>query len=112
MSDATSTIAPPSASIINLAIADLAIYGALFFPTCWITWKHGKTGMVCWPIFLSYFALRFVSDAYQIAHRNDPNIPNTVAIMTNAGSLACLSLTIIGILYEVYVYCFSQYVVT
>lgn len=94
------SIAPPSADIINLVIADLAIYAVLFFPTVYITWKHGKAGMVCWPIFLSYFGIRFTSDAYQIVHRSDPLLPNTVAIMTNAGSLACLSLTIIGILYE------------
>ncbi|KAH8885003.1 hypothetical protein GQ53DRAFT_879293 [Thozetella sp. PMI_491] len=91
---------PPSASLINLAIADLVIYAILLPPTLWITWKHGKAGMVCWPIFLSYFGLRFVSDIYQIMHRNEPQQYNTVIIMTNAGSLACLSLTIIGLVYE------------
>lgn len=100
---AAASLPPPSSDIVNLAIADLVIYAVLFFPTCWITWKHGKNGMVCWPIFVSYFGLRFASDAYLIAHRADPLLPNTVAIMTNAGSLACLSLTIIGMLYEVYV---------
>ncbi|KAH6695742.1 hypothetical protein F5X68DRAFT_147629 [Plectosphaerella plurivora] len=92
---------PPSAAKVNLAIADLVIYAILFFPVTWITWKHGKTGMVCWPIFISYFALRFVSDAWQVAKRNEPELPNTVAIMTNAGSIACLSLTLIGMVYEV-----------
>ncbi|KAM0542045.1 hypothetical protein ACHAPJ_012971 [Fusarium lateritium] len=94
---------PPSASIINLTIADLAIYAVLLFPVIRITWKHGKSGMVCWPIFLSFFALRFVSDAYLLANRHKPQIPNPVVIMTNAGSIACMSLTIVGIIYEVYV---------
>ncbi|KAJ4253889.1 hypothetical protein NW762_010287 [Fusarium torreyae] len=66
---------PPSASIINLTIADLAIYAVLLFPVIRITWKHGKSGM----------------------------IPNPVVIMTNAGSIACMSLTIVGVIYEVYV---------
>ncbi|KAH6949098.1 hypothetical protein DER45DRAFT_531286 [Fusarium avenaceum] len=92
---------PPSASIINLTIADLVIYAVLLFPVIRITWKHGKSGMVCWPIFLSFFALRFVSDAYLIANRHKPQIPNPVVIMTNAGSIACMSLTIVGVIYEV-----------
>ncbi|KAH7368031.1 hypothetical protein B0T11DRAFT_59761 [Plectosphaerella cucumerina] len=92
---------PPSAAKINLAIADLVIYAILFFPVIWIAWKYGKKGMVCWPIFVTYFPLRFVSDAWQVAKRNEPEIPNTVAIMTNAGSIACLSLTLIGMVYEV-----------
>ncbi|KAH8669058.1 hypothetical protein BX600DRAFT_266674 [Xylariales sp. PMI_506] len=97
----TTTEPPPSASIINLAIADLAIYAVLLLPTIYITWKHGKAGMVCWPIFLSYFPLRFASDIYQIVHRNDPELPNEVVIMTNAGSIACISLALIGVVYEV-----------
>lgn len=100
----TVAIDPPAASKINLAIADLVLHAILFFPTIWITWRHGKAGMVCWPIFLSYFPLRFVSDAYQISHRHDPEIPNTVVIMTNSGSIACLTLALIGIIYEVYVH--------
>ncbi|CAK7236563.1 hypothetical protein SBRCBS47491_009679 [Sporothrix bragantina] len=96
----TYTLSPPSTSVISLTIADLVIYILLFFPAVWVTWKHGKTGMVCWPIFLSYFALRFTADAYQIATRHAPETYNEVVIMTNAGGLACLSLTIIGLVYE------------
>lgn len=92
---------PPSANKINLAIAELVLYVLLLLPVIWITWKHGKAGMTCWPILVSYFALRFVSDAYQIANRNEPELPNVVVIMTSAGSIACLSLTIIGAIYEV-----------
>ncbi|CAK7218519.1 hypothetical protein SEUCBS140593_003574 [Sporothrix eucalyptigena] len=96
----TYTLSPPSTSVINLTIADLVIYALLFIPTAWVTWKHGKTGMVCWPIFVSYFGLRFTADAYLIANRHTPETYNEVVIMTNAGSLACLSLTIIGLVYE------------
>ncbi|PSR80517.1 hypothetical protein BD289DRAFT_62782 [Coniella lustricola] len=91
---------PPSASIIDLAIVDLILYAVLLPPAIFITWKHGKTGMICWPIFVSYFGLRFASDIYQIVNRNEPLQYNQVAIMTNAGSLACLSLLIIGLVYE------------
>ncbi|KAF5977920.1 integral membrane protein [Fusarium coicis] len=92
---------PPSANKTNLAIAELVLYAILFIPALPLVWKHGKAGMTCWPIFLSYFPLRFVADGYQIAKRNDPEIPNAVIIMTTAGSIACLSLTIIGLIYEV-----------
>lgn len=95
-----STGSPPSASIIDLAIVDLVLYIVLLPPTLYITWKHGKTGMICWPIFVSYFGLRYASDIYQIVNRNEPLQYNEVAIMTNSGSLACLSLLIIGLVYE------------
>ncbi|CAI6041107.1 unnamed protein product [Clonostachys chloroleuca] len=91
---------PPSTSTINLTIADLTIYAVLLFPMLRITWKHGKSGMVCWPVFLSFLALRYVSDAYLIANRHKPQIPNPVIIMTNTGSIVCLSLIIVGIIYE------------
>jgi hypothetical protein len=98
--DTAATANPPSARLINLAIADLSIYIALLPPTLWITWKHGKTGMVCWPIFVSYFGLRFAADIYQVIKRHEPQQYNEVIIMTNAGSLACLSLVLIGLVYE------------
>ncbi|CAH0020864.1 unnamed protein product [Clonostachys rhizophaga] len=101
MTAANSLPDPPSPDKLNLAIAELVLYAVLFIPVIWITWKHGKAGMTCWPIFVSYFPLKFVSDAYQIAKRNEPEIPNVVIIMTSAGSIACLSLTIIGMIYEV-----------
>jgi hypothetical protein len=72
----TYTLLPPSTSIINLPIADLVIYAILFVPTVWITWKHGKTGTVCWPIFLSCFALRFTADVYLIVPRHGPEAYN------------------------------------
>ena len=100
MADAASL---PSKSIIRLAIGDLAIYTAFLPLALWITWKHGKTGMVCWPIFLSYFGLRFASDIYEIINRYEPEQYNMIVIMTNSGSLACLSLTLIGLIYEAYV---------
>ncbi|KAF6835321.1 hypothetical protein CPLU01_04401 [Colletotrichum plurivorum] len=91
---------PVSSDVVNLAIAELAIYGLLFPGAVWITWKHGKKGMVCWPIFLSHFFGRFVADIYQIIKRDEPLLPNQVNIMTNAASVACLTLTLIGIVYE------------
>ncbi|KPM38568.1 hypothetical protein AK830_g7994 [Neonectria ditissima] len=90
----------PSTESVNLSYASLGIFGALFIPALFITWKHGKAGMVCWPIFASYFPLRFVSDAYLIIHKDDVQENNTITMMTNAGSIVCLSLTLIGMVYE------------
>lgn len=91
---------PVSSEVVNLAIAELVLYGLMFPPAVWITWKHGKKGMVCWPIFVSHFAMRFIADIYQVIKRDEPLLPNQFNIMTSAGSLACLSLTLIGIVYE------------
>lgn len=91
---------PVSSEVVNLAIAEIAIYGLLFPLAVWITWKHGKKGMVCWPIFVSHFFMRFIADIYIVIKKDEPLLPNQFNIMTSAGSLACLSLTLIGIVYE------------
>ncbi|KAF9871121.1 integral membrane protein [Colletotrichum karsti] len=96
----TANFPPVSSDVVNLAIAELAIYAIMFPAAVWITWKHGKKGMVCWPIFLSHFFGRFIADIYQIVKKDEPLLPNQVNIMTNAASVACLSLTLIGIVYE------------
>lgn len=90
----------PSQASVNLSYASLGIFGALFLPAVFIAWKHGKAGIICWPIFVSYFGLRFASDAYHIMRRHDTQEENTVTLMTNAGSIVCLSLTLIGMVYE------------
>lgn len=90
----------PSNNTLNLSYAALGIFGALLLPSVYITWKHGKAGIICWPIFVSFFVLRFVSDAYLIIRKNDPEEPTTVTMMTNAGGIVCLSLTLIGMIYE------------
>ncbi|KAK1625561.1 hypothetical protein BDP81DRAFT_495966 [Colletotrichum phormii] len=91
---------PVSREVVNLAIAELVLYGLMFPAAVWITWKHGKKGMVCWPIFVSHFGMRFIADIHQVIKRDEPLLPNQFNIMTSAGSLACLSLTLIGIVYE------------
>lgn len=91
---------PPTQAIINLDIADLVFNSLLLPPAAWIAWKHGKAGMVCWPILISFFPARIIADVYQIVNRSAIEMYNQVAIMTNSGSLACLSLAIIGLVYE------------
>ncbi|KAF3761190.1 hypothetical protein M406DRAFT_343277 [Cryphonectria parasitica EP155] len=91
---------PPPTDIINLAIAELSLYIVLFSPAVWITWKHGKAGMTCWPMLVSFMAMRFASDISQIINKHEPQVTNQTLIITEAGTLACLSLTIIGLVYE------------
>lgn len=92
---------PASRNEINLAYADIVIHAVLFPIVLYITWKHGKKGMVCWPIFASYFILHFVAKGYQLANQDKPDIPNAVSIFTHSGSIACLMFGLIGIVYEV-----------
>lgn len=103
MADAAASLPPPSLSIIQIAAAEIVIYTILLPPTWYITWKHGKKGMACWTVLISFYGMRFASDIWQIINRNEPNIPGVLLVVTNAGSVACLTLTIIGILYETYV---------
>lgn len=92
---------PPSTKEINLAYADIVVHAVLLPIVLYITWKHGKKGMVCWPILFSFFVLQFVNRGYQLAHKDQSDIPNAVSIFTHAGGIACLLLTLIGIIYEV-----------
>lgn len=101
---AAAAIPPPSQNVINLAWAELFISAIFFLLSAYIAWRHGKAGMVCWPIFSSAFIARLVADIYQIVTKDQPMIPNAVTTMTNAAVLACLSLTLIGIVYEWYVH--------
>ncbi|KAK6225439.1 hypothetical protein QIS74_01486 [Colletotrichum tabaci] len=98
--EAIPNLPPVSSDVVNLAYAELVIYALLLPPAGWITWKHGKKGMVCWPLLVSHFFMRFIADIYLIIKKDEPLLPNQFNIMTNAGSLACLSLTLIGIVYE------------
>ena len=101
MADAALAALPPvSTDVVRLAIADLIIYAVLFPPTIWIAWKHGKVGMVTWPLFITFLILRFLADIYQIVKRDDPLIPDAIVLLTIAGSIICLTKTIIGMIYE------------
>lgn len=106
MSSAESAAAsypPPSANLISLSQADLGISCIFLLLGGYITWRHGKTGMVCWPIFLSAFIARIIADAYLLANQDEPLLPNAVTSMTGAAVTACLSLTLIGAVYQWYV---------
>lgn len=102
MPDPAARISGPSAKEYNLSIANIVIYAPLFFLALWITWKHGKPGIVCWPIFASYFVIQFVSDAFLIMHKNDETMSKELLLYTDAGSIACLTLTLLGVAYEAY----------
>ncbi|KAI9699255.1 MAG: hypothetical protein M1820_007227 [Bogoriella megaspora] len=91
---------PPSMSVIHLAIAELTIYALFLPPMLWITWKHGKAGLMTWQIFVSFLIIRYIADISQIVDRKKPNLPNAVSVITNSGSIATLILTLIGIIFE------------
>ena len=101
---ALANLPPVSKDIVNLAIAELVIYGSLLPPMLWITWKHGKPGFVTWQIFVSFIVARYVADIAQIVNRNKPAIPSGITIITDSASVATLILTLIGMIYEAYVY--------
>lgn len=94
------SIAPPSGAVLGLAYAETVIAGLIFFLAAAIAWKHGKIGMVCWPIFVSAPPAVMVADIYLIVNKDQPLLPTAVSTMTTAAVIACVTLTIIGIIYE------------
>ncbi|KAH7014911.1 hypothetical protein EDB80DRAFT_748067 [Ilyonectria destructans] len=89
-----------SSETIRLYYASLVIFGALFAPTLLIAYKHGKPGMLCWPIFVGSFGLRLMADAYHITRRHDAEEYDAITIITSTGIIATLSLTLLGMIYE------------
>ncbi|KAJ0124479.1 integral membrane protein [Diaporthe amygdali] len=91
---------PPSSSVINLAYVETVLSG-LFLPVVgYLTWKHGKAGMTCWSIYIMAFAARIIADVYLIVNKDKPLLPTAVSTMTESAVIACISLGIIGIIYE------------
>lgn len=90
----------PSQDVINLSLASI-IFSAVFLVICgWIAWKHGKAGMVCWQIVIMTFVAKIVADVYQVVTKDQPMIPSAVSTMAGAAVLTCISLGLIGIIYE------------
>ncbi|KAI3394656.1 hypothetical protein diail_2466 [Diaporthe ilicicola] len=97
---ATENFPPPSQEVINLAYVETVLSGLILPLVGFIIWKHGKAGMMCWQILISPFAARIVADVYLIVNKDQPYKPNTVSTMTDAAVTTCISLAIIGIIYE------------
>lgn len=93
------SIPPPAQEVINLAFADVVIAFMFFFTSVVIAWRHGKAGMVCYPILITTFIARIVADIYQIITKDTPNIPNAVTTFTMSAVISCIPLTIIGSIY-------------
>lgn len=103
--DAASIIAslpPPSQDTINLAFVDVIASALMFLVAGWVAWKHGKAGMVCWQIVIMAPIAQIVAGVYLIVNKDKPLIPSAVSTMTAAAVLACISLGLIGIIYEWY----------
>lgn len=100
----------PFNATARLAVAELAIFIALLLLTIFIAFKHGKIGMVSWHILASFCVLRIVAASLSIANRDKP-LQSTAGgegfVITTSGSIACLVLTLIGVLYEAYAQIFS-----
>lgn len=93
--------APNPTSSINLAIASVTVHSILVPVVAWITWKHGKKGLVCWPLLLSYLGMRIAGDVYIIIRRHEPAVGNTFTSTVDAGLVTCLTLALMGVVYEV-----------
>lgn len=91
---------PPSSSVINLAYVETVMSGIMLPIVGFVAWKHGKAGMTCWQIYIMAFAARIIADVYLIVNKDKPYLPTAVSTMTESAVIACISLGIIGIIYE------------
>lgn len=85
---------------MGLVYADLVISALLLPVSGYVSFQHGKAGMAGWPCIPSVFAARIIQDGYQISIKDQPLIPGAVLIITNAAVFACISLALMGIIYE------------
>lgn len=92
---------PNTTSSINLAIASVTVHSTLVPVVAWITWKHCQKGLVCWPLLLSYPGMRIAEDVYIIIRRHEPAVGNTFTLTVGAGLVTCLTLALVGVVYEV-----------
>lgn len=97
---AAANIPPPAANVIGLAIADFVISVLLLPVSIWVTWKHGRLGTVCWPIFITFFLSRWVDDLYLLIERHEPLVPGALNICMQAAAICCLLLGLLGAVYE------------
>lgn len=101
MAHHSTNVAPAVARDVDLAIASLVIHAVLFPHVCCIAWKHGRLGILCWPIFATSFVLRFISTGWKISHRDDSKLSDAAPNFTGGGIVSCLTLSLIGLVYEV-----------
>ncbi|KAE9366502.1 hypothetical protein N431DRAFT_487090 [Stipitochalara longipes BDJ] len=89
----------------SIPTAYLAIYSILTLPIIYITFRHGKHGLVGWLYLFAFCTLRIVGGAMQISANNEGNVDKfaTAALISNIG-LSPLLLATSGILHEVRVY--------
>ncbi|KAG5966495.1 hypothetical protein E4U58_002511 [Claviceps cyperi] len=93
-------VLPAPEGATNLAIASLIVYAALFPPACFIAWKHGRIGFLCWPVFTISFVLRFITTGWRILHRDDARLSIAAARIASGWIVSCYMLSILGIIYE------------
>ncbi|KAG6016461.1 hypothetical protein E4U43_003629 [Claviceps pusilla] len=92
---------PADASDVDLTIANLILHAPLLPLACYIAWKHGRRGSLCWPVFVSSFVLLFISNGWKISHRNDEKRYGTASNYTGGAIVSSFMLSLIGLLHEI-----------
>jgi hypothetical protein len=88
---------------LQLAVAQLVIFTILFLLTIYISWKHGKMGMVAWPLLNSMCILQMVAAILHIMNQEKPLQEYTGSAgfaITTSGSIATLILAAVGVIHQ------------
>lgn len=85
----------------KLAAAQIAIFGPLLFVTIYITFKHGKKGLMVWPFLAGIGVFAIILGAIHIAQDGNPRLYGAGIGLATSGILSQLVLVPIGIIYEV-----------
>ncbi|KAG5973497.1 hypothetical protein E4U55_000498 [Claviceps digitariae] len=92
---------PADARDVDLTIANLVLHASLFPLACYIAWKHGRRGILCWPTFVLIFVLVFISAGWKISHRDNEKQYVAASIYTDGGILGSFILSVIGLIHEI-----------
>ncbi|KAH8811410.1 hypothetical protein F5884DRAFT_273453 [Xylogone sp. PMI_703] len=87
----------------HLALAQLIIYAILALPILFITFRHGKAGLLGWFYCFAFCTLRLVGSGMQVSASKKGTTNTTAAIISSIG-LSPLLLATGGILHEARAY--------
>jgi hypothetical protein len=86
----------------RLAVAEIVLYVFLLPILAFVTFKHGKIGMVAWPTLVGVCAMRITDASVLVANRGNPEATAVIitSAFTSSGTLGALALAPTGVLYE------------
>jgi hypothetical protein len=81
-------------------LVEAVIYAILLFPTLYLLWKHGKRGILVWPLLAAFCIIRIAADAIFMWPTGDLIKVGAGYLVTTALSLIILVMLPVGLNFE------------